>query len=43
MDYELGSGKLSWKYWEAIESGESLEKFRNDNPLFDVIKVDLQK
>jgi hypothetical protein len=21
MDYELGSGKVNWKYWDAIESG----------------------
>jgi len=43
MDYELGSDKLSWEYWEAIENGECLNKFRKDNPLFDVIKADLHK
>lgn len=43
MDYELGSGKLSWEYWEAIENGEDLNRFRHDNPLFEVIKADLQK
>ncbi len=42
MDYELGSGKLSSQYWEAFESEESLDKFRQDNPLFDVIKVNLK-
>lgn len=21
MDYELGSDKVNWKYWEAIENG----------------------
>lgn len=43
MDYELGSDQLSWEYWEAIESGENLDKFRKSNPLFDIIKLDLQK
>lgn len=43
MDYELGSGKLSWEYWEAIEQKTSLDKFRKDNPLFDAIKRDLNK
>jgi hypothetical protein len=38
MDYELGSGRLGWKYWQAIEVGEQPEKPRGDNPLFDVLK-----
>ena len=42
MDYELGSGKLPWEYWEAIEQKTSLNKFRKDNILFDVIKNNLQ-
>ena len=41
MDYELGSGKLPWEYWEAIEQKTSLDKFRKANALFDVIKKDL--
>lgn len=41
MDYELGSGELSWKYWEAIEQKTSLDKFRTANALFDVIKNNL--
>lgn len=42
MDYELGPEKLHWKYWEAIEEGVKLDKFRINNPLFDVIKNDLK-
>ena len=38
MDYELGSGRLGWNYWQAIEVGEQPEKPRGDNPLFDVLK-----
>lgn len=38
MDYELGAGRLGWKYWQAIEVGEQPEKLRGDNPLFDVLK-----
>ena len=43
MDYELGQGKLSWQYWEAIENGKSLDEFRIDNYLFEVIKVHLRQ
>jgi endoglucanase len=42
MDYELGTDQLSWKYWEAAERGVSLDPFRNDNPLFDVLKNQLR-
>lgn len=42
MDYELGSDELPWEYWEAIEQKTSLNKFRKDNILFDVIKNNLQ-
>ena len=38
IDYELGAGRLGWKYWQAIEVGEQPEKLRGDNPLFDVLK-----
>lgn len=41
MDYELGSGKLPWEYWEAIEQKTSLDTFRKENALFDVIKNNL--
>ena len=41
MDYELGSGKLPWEYWEVIEQKTSLDQFRKANALFDIIKNDL--
>lgn len=43
MDYELGKDKLSWKYWEALEQGASLDSFRHDNSLFNVFKNGLQR
>ena len=40
LDYELGTEKLGWKYWQAREAGKSHEELiqRRDNPLFNVIK-----
>jgi endoglucanase len=38
MDYELGTGKLPWSYWQAVERGEAPDVPRKDNPLWDVIK-----
>lgn len=43
MDYELGSGKLSSEYWESVENGQNIDRFRTDNPLFDVMKRALKK
>lgn len=43
IDYELGPGTLDKKYWEARAHRESLNPYRHDNPLFDVIKKDIQK
>ncbi len=45
LDYELGTEKLGWKYWQARESGKSHEELiqRRDNPLFDVIKKEFKK
>ena len=43
MGYELGFGKLPWEYCEAIEQKTSLNKFRKDNVLFDVIRNNLQQ
>ncbi len=43
MDYELGSEKVDWQYWEALEQKRSLDPFRHDNPLFDIIKNNLQQ
>jgi len=40
LDYELGTQKLGWKYWQEREKGidhEDLIK-RHDNPLWDVFK-----
>jgi len=40
LDYELGTEKLGWKYWQEREKGiahEALIK-RHDNPLWDVFK-----
>jgi hypothetical protein len=37
-DYELGTGALGWKYWEAKEKGENPALPRKNNDLFEVIK-----
>jgi hypothetical protein len=37
MDYELGSAKLPWQYWEAAERGEPYELARGPNALFEPI------
>jgi hypothetical protein len=37
-DYELGTENLDWKYWQAVEKGETPALPRKDNQLFDVIK-----
>ncbi|MDP8245781.1 MAG: cellulase family glycosylhydrolase [Candidatus Hinthialibacter antarcticus] len=44
MDYELGTEKMGWKYWEAIEAGKHPEslKTREDNPLWNVIQRELK-
>jgi hypothetical protein len=34
MDYELGAGKLPWKYWQALEQGKPYELVRRPNPVF---------
>jgi len=38
MDYEVGTAKLPWKYWQDVEAGKNPEPPRGDNPLFEVIK-----
>lgn len=45
MDYELGTEKLNWKYWQGIEQGKSHEKLinREDNPLWNTILAGLQE
>jgi len=42
MDYELGSGKLPWQYWEAMEKGEPYELKRGPNKVFEPILRRLQ-
>jgi len=41
MDYEIGTAKLPWKYWQAIDAGQHPEPPREDdpqkNPLWGVI------
>jgi hypothetical protein len=39
MDYELGTAKLGWKYWQERENGTPHDKLvqRKDNPLWEVI------
>jgi hypothetical protein len=37
MDYELGSGKLPWQYWQAQERNEPYELPRGPNPVFEPI------
>ena len=42
MDYELGTAKVSWKYWEAIERGEPDPIARQATPSFEPIRRRLQ-
>ena len=37
MDYELGSGKLPWQYWQAQENGETYVLPRGPNKVFEPI------
>lgn len=43
LDYELGTEKLGWKYWQQREKGIDHEDLinRHDNPLWDVFKREL--
>ena len=45
LDYELGTGKLDWRIWDAEERGEDVEiyKKRGDNPLWQVISQEFTK
>lgn len=40
-DYELGTGKPGWKYWEDIEKGEIPVGSYKPNPLWEVIQSGL--
>jgi len=37
MDYELGTEKLPWQYWDAVEHGKPYPLKRGPNKLFDPI------
>jgi len=37
MDYELGSGRLPARYWQAQEQGRPYERARGPNPVFEPI------
>jgi hypothetical protein len=37
LDYEVGTGRLPWSYWQAVERGEHPAPPRKDNPLWNVI------
>ncbi|MFE6074037.1 hypothetical protein ACFVQB_06090 [Paenibacillus sp. NPDC057886] len=41
MDYELGSEKPNWKYWDAI--GDQPARGTADNPIWNEIKASLTK
>jgi hypothetical protein len=41
MDYELGSEKPNWKYWDAIEKEEQPAHGLADNPIWNEIKASL--
>lgn len=45
MDYELGTKKLDWKYWQGIEAGKKHEDLvqRGKNPLWDVLLRSMKK
>ncbi|MBZ9655084.1 glycoside hydrolase family 5 protein [Phyllobacterium lublinensis] len=42
MDYELGAGKVNWKYWEAIDAGGPDPVKRQATPEFEPIRKRLQ-
>ncbi|AXO89368.1 glycosyl hydrolase [Pseudomonas parafulva] len=37
MDYELGTDKVSWRYWQAVEEGKPDPLSRHPGPLFQPI------
>lgn len=43
MDYELGSGKVNWKYWEAMEEGGPDPIKRKATPEFEPISKRLAR
>jgi hypothetical protein len=43
MDYELGSEKLPWQYWQALEQGRPYELERGPNKVFQPILERLRR
>lgn len=46
LDYELGDNpKLGWKFWQAVESGEDADAYKNrhDNPIWEVIRREFEE
>lgn len=45
LDYELGTGKLGWEYWQGRDKGEDHESLieRHDNPLWEVLKAEFSE
>jgi hypothetical protein len=43
FDYEVGTGELGWKYWQAVEEGKHPPPPRGDNPLFQIIKKEFKQ
>lgn len=45
LDYELGTQKLGWEYWQEREKGVDHELLieRHDNPLWDVLRREFPK
>ena len=43
FDYELGSDALGWKYWEAVDKGETPVMPYKANPLWDAIQAGLKE
>jgi endoglucanase len=43
MDYELGSEKLPWKDWQAIQEGRMKKNYLPDNPIFKVLREEWSK
>lgn len=43
MDYELGTGKAPYRYWQSIEKGTSYEYPKNLGPFVPILRDSLQK
>jgi hypothetical protein len=43
MDYELGTGKVPWRYWQAIDAGQPDPLERHAGEAFEPIRQRLAK